>query len=138
MFRNVALSACLMGGCIWFLGMTTRANSAAPDAPNAAFKPVATVHSLMHGQGMFFKTIRTKLNEPADPTKPMQRHRLSTDMGVCQRLSCTHFVTRCGSPSQFPAKSLLRCSRHSRHRACPRRRLFRVRHRRVPVGRRWP
>ena len=65
MFRNVALSVCLMGGCIWFLGMTSHADSAAPDSAIAAFKPVSSVESLMHGQNMFFKTIRTELNQPA-------------------------------------------------------------------------
>ncbi len=65
MFRNVALSVCLMGGCIWFLGMASRADSAAPDAAIAAFKPVSSVHALMHGQGMFFKKIRKGLNQPA-------------------------------------------------------------------------
>lgn len=65
MFRNVALSVCLMGGCIWFLGMASRADSAAPDAAIAAFKPVASVHALMHGQGMFFKIIRKELKQPS-------------------------------------------------------------------------
>ena len=65
MFRNVALSVCLMAGCIWFLGMASRADSAAPDPTIAAFKPVSSVSSLMHGQGVFFKTIRQELNQPA-------------------------------------------------------------------------
>lgn len=61
MFRNVALSVCLMGGCIWFLGMASRADS----ATIAAFEPVASVHALMHGQGMFFKIIRKELKQPS-------------------------------------------------------------------------
>ena len=65
MFRNVALSVCLMGGCIWFLGMASRADSAAPDPTIAAFKPVSSVEALMHGQNMFFGTIRKGLNQPA-------------------------------------------------------------------------
>lgn len=65
MFRNVALSVCLMGGCIWFLGIASRADSAAPDATIATFKPVSSVPSLMHGQGVFWKKIRKELSRPA-------------------------------------------------------------------------
>lgn len=66
MVRNVALSVCLMGSCIWFLGLASRADSAQVDPPRESFKPVSSVESLMHGQGVFFKKIRKELKNPAN------------------------------------------------------------------------
>ena len=64
MFRNVALSVCLMGGCIWSLAMASNTNTAQLAASDKTFKPVASVHVLMHGKGLYFKQIRTGLKEP--------------------------------------------------------------------------
>lgn len=64
MFRNVALSVCLMGGCIWSLAMASSANNRQPAVADQTFKPVASVEALMHGQGMYFKRIKKGLKEP--------------------------------------------------------------------------
>lgn len=64
MIRNVALTVCLTGGCIWFLAIAAPADSAQVD-PSEPFKPVSSIESLMHGQGVFFKDIRKELKQPA-------------------------------------------------------------------------
>ena len=64
MIRNVALTVCLTGGCIWFLALAAPVNSAQVD-PSEPFKPVSSIESLMHGQGVFFKDIRKELQQPA-------------------------------------------------------------------------
>ncbi len=66
MFRKTALTVCLMASCIWCLALATAADSAQLAAGTGAFKPVASVGSLMHGQGVFFKAIRDELTKPAD------------------------------------------------------------------------
>jgi len=66
MFRKTALTICLMASCIWCLALATSADSAQSVGETGAFKPVAPVGSLMHGQGVFFKAIRAELEEPAN------------------------------------------------------------------------
>ncbi len=65
MIRKVGLTVILFAGCIWCLALATQANSAQDVPTRMPFKPVASVKSLMHGQGAFFKTIMTELEKPA-------------------------------------------------------------------------
>ncbi len=69
MFRKMALTMCLMGGCIWCLALVTGADSAPPGAASDRFKPVAAVESLMHGQKTFFKEIGQALHNTSDPDR---------------------------------------------------------------------
>ena len=74
MFRNIALSVCLMGGCIWSLAMASNTNTAQLAASDKTFKPVASVHVLMHGKGLYFKQIRTGLKEAAGKKRNESLH----------------------------------------------------------------
>ena len=57
MIRKMAWTICFLAGCIWCLALVTRAGSAEPTAAQLPFQPVASVHSLMHGQQTFFQHI---------------------------------------------------------------------------------
>jgi len=65
MVRRMALTVCLLGGCVWCLAVATRADSAQAQTPGTEFKPVAPVDALMHGQMVFFKEITEQLGKPA-------------------------------------------------------------------------
>ena len=65
MARKMALTACLLGGCVWCLALATRADSAETTRSDDTFKPVASVESLMHGQLVFFKGINKQIRKPA-------------------------------------------------------------------------
>ena len=65
MIRNVALTVCLTGGCIWFLALAASADSAQVNL-SEPFKPVSSIESLMHGQGVFFKEIRKERPDLAE------------------------------------------------------------------------
>jgi hypothetical protein len=67
--RKAALTAILLGGCAWVPALVTRADSAEPEKAAAAFKPVASVHTLMEGQGIFFKRIGDALQDPQTPKR---------------------------------------------------------------------
>ena len=69
MFRKMALTVCLIAGCVWCLALATRADSAQPAAAGASFKSVASVHALMYGQKTFFKQIRAALKNPSFPER---------------------------------------------------------------------
>ena len=64
MIRKAALTVILLGGCAWVLAMVTRADSAEPEKTADVFRPVASVHTLMEGQGVFFKKIGDALQDP--------------------------------------------------------------------------
>lgn len=65
MARRMALTVCLIGGCVWCLALAARVNSAEGDAARNEFKPVAPVEALMHGQMVFFKGIGEQIAQPA-------------------------------------------------------------------------
>ncbi len=65
MFRKIALTVCLTAVCIWCLALETGADSGQHDHATRAFKPVASVDALMHGQLVFFKAIGAELEKPA-------------------------------------------------------------------------
>jgi cytochrome c556 len=68
-FRKAALTTILLGGCVWVPALVTRADSAEPEKAATAFRPVASVHTLMEGQGMFFKKIGDALQDPQAPKR---------------------------------------------------------------------
>jgi len=66
MVRRLVLTAGLLVGCFSCFMLVTRADSAQSTASAAPpFKPVASVHSLMEGQGAYFKQISEALANPA-------------------------------------------------------------------------
>lgn len=65
MVRRMALTVCLLGSCVWCMGLVTRADGTATAQAVAQFKPVASVGALMHGQLSFFKKISKSLESPA-------------------------------------------------------------------------
>lgn len=69
MFRRAALTVVLLGGCVWVLALVTRADSAEPEKSADAFQPVASVHTLMEGQGIFFKKLGDALQDPQAPKR---------------------------------------------------------------------
>ncbi len=64
MARRIALTFCLVAGCFWCMTLAARVDSAPPGATPKAFKPAASVHSLMQGQGRFFEGITQLLEDP--------------------------------------------------------------------------
>ncbi len=74
MFKRVALTVCLMGGCIWCLALATRADSAQSVSSAGPFQPVASVESLMHGQVKFFKEIGELVEKPASSHRNEELH----------------------------------------------------------------
>jgi len=66
MVSRLALTVSLMVGCIWCLALATQADTTQSEPRYPAFKPVAPVESLMHGQGIFFKEISQQLAKPAN------------------------------------------------------------------------
>lgn len=69
MFRKMALTICLMGSCLWCFALATSADSAQPVTTAGVFTPVASVSSLMHGQGKFFKEISQALGNMSNPER---------------------------------------------------------------------
>ena len=65
MFGKMTLTIGLLGGCIWCLALVARADSAQTANATEAFKPVASVDALMHGQYAFFKDIKKALADKA-------------------------------------------------------------------------
>lgn len=63
MFGKMTLTLCLLGSCIWCLAMVARADSAQTEPQTQTFKPVASVLSLMHAQGKFFKAARSAVRD---------------------------------------------------------------------------
>lgn len=65
MFRKVALTVCMIVGCVWCMALESgAANTQSIGA--GKFKPVASVGALMHGQLQFFKKISQELTKPAN------------------------------------------------------------------------
>ncbi len=64
MARRMTLTICLLGGCVWCFALVSQVDSAQPASGHSPFKPVATVHSLMEGQGLVFKQIHSALTNP--------------------------------------------------------------------------
>ncbi len=64
MFRRMALSGCLLASCIWCLTLVARADNPPGPASDSAFKPAATLVSLMHGQDQQYKAIGDLLADP--------------------------------------------------------------------------
>lgn len=65
MFGKMTLTIGLLGGCIWCLALVARADSVQTTNATEAFKPVASVDALMHGQYAFFKDIKKALADKA-------------------------------------------------------------------------
>ena len=63
MIGRMTLTVCLLGSCIWCLAMVASADSAQGESQTEAFKPVASVHSLMHAQAKFFKAARKAVGD---------------------------------------------------------------------------
>lgn len=84
MARRMALTVCLLGGCVWCLVLATRADSAQAGAAAGEFKPVAPVGSLMHGQMVFFKEITEQLGKPAGGER---NHEIAESAGVLAELA---------------------------------------------------
>ena len=57
MIRKMALTGCLLAGCFWCLTLAARADSAQKVPPVKVFKPAASLHALMIGQGRQFEAI---------------------------------------------------------------------------------
>jgi hypothetical protein len=68
MMRNVTISACFLTASVWCLAIVSHVNSAEPPTPES-FKPVASVHALMEGQGMVFKELNAQFRNPNDPRR---------------------------------------------------------------------
>lgn len=64
--RNATLSLVLLAGCVFCFAIASRGLSA-PDG--GEFKPVAEVHSLMHGQAIMFKQIRAAIQKKSTPER---------------------------------------------------------------------
>ena len=69
MVRRLTLTICLLTGCIWCFAMVSRVDSAQPGAAFRPFKPVASVHGLMYGQGLLFKKLNEELAKKDDPER---------------------------------------------------------------------
>jgi len=54
----MAMTTCLMAACIWCLTLVARGDGKEPAAPSSEFKPVASVDSLMYGQGAHFSALK--------------------------------------------------------------------------------
>lgn len=65
MVRKFALTLSLTAGCVWCLALATDADGSFTTMIEDGFKPVASVESLMHGQGKFWKEITEWLQKPA-------------------------------------------------------------------------
>jgi len=63
--RNATLSFVLIAGCVFCFVTASRGVS----APGGEFKPVASVESLMHGQGMAFKRVRKAIQKKSTPER---------------------------------------------------------------------
>lgn len=72
MLRRMTLSIGLLAGCAWCFLMVSRVDSAQP-APAAAasrpFKPVASIHGLMNGQALLFKSVRKAITNKETPQR---------------------------------------------------------------------
>ena len=77
MVRRMALMVCLMVGCLLCLTLTTRGANA--QKVRAAFKPVASVHALMEGQGNAFNALSLLLKDPEAPQR-LPRLRSSAEL----------------------------------------------------------
>lgn len=64
MIRRLSLTVCLMGACFWCLTLVARGAGAEGATAASAFKPVASVHSLMEGQDQHFANIMDLLDNP--------------------------------------------------------------------------
>jgi len=62
MFRRIALTVGLLGGCVWSLALVARGQDKAPAAGAVPFKPVASVESIMNGQGIHFDELKDLLD----------------------------------------------------------------------------
>ncbi len=65
MARRIALTFCLVAGCFWCMTLAARVDSAQPATTPKAFRPAASVHALMQGQGRFFEGITQLLEDAA-------------------------------------------------------------------------
>jgi len=72
MIRKATITVMIICGCMWGLALVTRVDSAEPEKGASAFKPVASVHSLMEGQETFFKKIDEALKNPKAPKRMNQ------------------------------------------------------------------
>ncbi len=64
--RNATLSFVLLVGCVFCFAITSRGVSA---PGSSGFKPVSSVHSLMHGQGVMFKQVRKAIQKKSTPER---------------------------------------------------------------------
>ena len=70
MLRRVTLSIGLLAGCAWCFLMVSRVDSAQPTAAaSRPYKPVASVHGLMNGQALLFKSIHKATTDKATPQR---------------------------------------------------------------------
>lgn len=72
--RNITLTICLLTACAWCFTLVSRVDSAEPKAPPAAFKPVASVEGLMHGQLLVFQKIGELVANKNAPKRTEQIH----------------------------------------------------------------
>ncbi len=61
MVRRMVMTTCLMAVCIWCVTLVARGDGQEPAAKRSEFKPVASVGSLMHGQGAHFSALKELL-----------------------------------------------------------------------------
>ncbi len=70
MLRRMTLTIGLLAGCVWCFLMVSRVDSAQPAAAaSRTFKPVASIHGLMNGQALLFKSIRKATTDKATPQR---------------------------------------------------------------------
>ena len=65
MAGKMALTVCLLAGCVWCFTLVERASSAPPSDAAAEFKPVASIETLMKGQDEQFQAIGELLDDPS-------------------------------------------------------------------------
>ncbi len=71
MVRRVTTTMVLLGGCIGCLALAFGADPPSDrGTPAGSFKPVASIHGLMTGQGLVFKTLQQSLHGPKNPDRP--------------------------------------------------------------------
>ena len=61
--RNVTLTVCLLGSCMFCFLLVSRGDSAEGSSVVGAYKPVAPLHGLMYGQQVMFKGIRKAIGD---------------------------------------------------------------------------
>ncbi len=69
MFRNATITVMALCAGVFILAVVTRVDSAESTMSAGAFKPVASVHSLMEGQATFFKNIGEALQNAEAPKR---------------------------------------------------------------------